>query len=133
MTAQVSDNIFIDSQKHRLYCEPLESFWNYDNPKPAFVSPHTACWRGYIASWKIEGSKLYLTQIETENENLKMEKLFPDRQAPVFADWYTGELRVPQGEMTEYVHMFYQSTFESDLFLLADNGIILREWVVHNQ
>jgi hypothetical protein len=133
MTAQACDSILIEGKEHRLYCEPLESFWHEYNPKPSFIPSNTACWRGYIASWKIEGHKLYLTEIETENENLKMDKVFPDRQAPVFADWYSGKLRIPQGEMLQYVHMFYQSKFESDLFLLVDNGIILREWVVHNQ
>lgn len=132
MTAQHCDNITIDDQEHWLYCEPLESYWNDYNPKPHFIPPHTACWRGYIASWKIEENKLYLTGIDTENENLKMEKLFPGRQAPIFADWYTGELRIPKGEMLQYVHMFYQSTFESDLFLLVDNGIVLKEWAVQN-
>ena len=133
MTAQVSDSIIINGQENRLYCEPLESFWNEYHPKPDFAPPHTACWRGYVASWKIEDSKLYLTGIETKNESLKMEHVFPDKEAPIFADWVTGELRIPQGEMLQYVHMFYQSRYESDLFLLVDNGIILKEWVVHHQ
>jgi hypothetical protein len=130
MTAQLCDNIIIENEEHGLYCEPLESFWNEYHPKPQFRPPHTACWRGYVASWKIEGGKLYLTGIETENENLKIEKVFPGQKMPVFADWYTGELRIPQGEMLQYVHMFYQSRFESDLFLLVDNGIILKKRVV---
>jgi hypothetical protein len=132
MTAQICDKIIIEDQEHRLYCEPLESFWNEYNPKPDFVPLHTGCWRGYLASWKVEGSKLYLTGIETENENLKMEKVFPVKQASIFADWFTGELRIPKGEMLQYVHMFYQSKFESDLFLLVDNGIILKEQVRNN-
>lgn len=132
MTAQVSDSIIIEGKEHRLYCEPLESFWNDFNPKPDFAPPHTGCWRGYVASWKMEESKLYLTGIDTENENLKLEHLFPGREAPIFADWVTGELRLPQGEMLQYVHMFYQSTFESDLYFLVDNGIILKEWVLEN-
>ena len=133
MTAQFSDHIVMEGQEHRLYCEPLEMFWNGDNPKPDFAPPHTGCWRGYIASWKVEGSKLYLTGIDTENENLKMEKVFPDRKPPIFADWFTGELRIPQGEMIQYVHMFYQSRFESDLFLLIDYGIVLKKWIVDNR
>ena len=133
MTAQISDRIIISGQEHRLYCEPLESFWNIDNPKPDFEPLHTGCWRGYVATWKVEHSKLYLTGIETQNESLKLEQVFLDRESPVFADWFTGELRIPQGEMLQYVHMFYQSTFESDLFLLVDNGIILREWTVENR
>ena len=133
MTAQISDNIIIEGQEYKLYCEPLESFWNEFNPKPDFIPPHTACWRGYVASWKVEGRKLYLTGIETKNENLKTEKVFPDMKAPIFAEWYTGELRIPKGEMLQYVHMFYQSKFESDLFVLVDNGIILKERVVNNR
>lgn len=133
MTAQVCDNIIIEKEEHGLYSEPLESFWNEYKPKPQYRPPHTACWRGYIASWKIEGSKLYLTGIETENENLKIEKVFPGLHMPIFANWYTGELRIPKGERLQYVHMFYQSKFESDLFLLVDNGIILKKRIVNNR
>ena len=88
---------------------------------------------GYVASSKFDGTKLYLTGIETKNENLKTEKVFPDMKAPIFAEWYTGKLRIPKGEMLQYVHMFYQSKFESDLFVLVDNGIILKERVVNNR
>jgi hypothetical protein len=133
MTAQACDKILIEGRENRLYCEPLELYWNDYNPKPDFVPPHTACWRGYIAFWTVEATKLHLTGIDTENESLKIEKVFPGKEAPIFADWFTGELRIPQGEMLQYVHMFYQSRFESDLFLLVDNGIVLNEWVVDNR
>jgi len=132
MTAQVCDSLMIEDQEHRLHCEPLEMFWNIYRPKPAFAPLHTGCWRGYIASWKVEDSKLYLTGIDTKNENLKMDKIFPDSKGPVFADWVTGKLKIPQGELLEYVHLFYQSKFESDLFLLVDNGLILKDWEVKN-
>jgi hypothetical protein len=46
---------------------------------------------------------------------------------------YTGELRIPKGQLLQYVHMFYQSKFESDLFLLVDNGIIPKERVGNNR
>jgi hypothetical protein len=133
MTAQLCDHIHIEDQEHKLYCEPLESYWHEYHPKPDFLPPHTACWRGYVASWKIEDGKLYLTGIDTENENLKLENVFPGREAPIFADWFTGELRIPQGEMLQYVHMFYQSTFESDLYFFVDNGLILSDWIKENR
>ena len=64
---------------------------------------------------------------------MKIDKVFPGMQTPIFADWFTGELKIPKGEMLQYVHMFYQSKYESDLFLLVDNGIILKERVVNNR
>ena len=133
MTAQMCDKINVENQEYLLYSEPLESFWNEFKPKPDFEPPHTACWRGYITSWKVEDSKLFLTGIETENENLELEKVFPGKNTPLFADWFSGELRVPKGEMTQYIHMGYESKYESDLFLIVDNGLVINEHLINNR
>ena len=47
---------------------------------------------------------------------------FPDR---VFAHWYSGTIRIPQGKQLEYVHMGYGSTYERDLFLDVERGVVV--------
>jgi hypothetical protein len=39
--------------------------------------------------------------------------LFPGK-TKIFADWFNGEIRLPQGPMLEYVHMGYASMFLTD-------------------
>lgn len=43
---------------------------------------------------------------------------------PVHAEWFSGLIRIPRGEMLSYVHMDYFSVFESDLLLFFHQGIL---------
>ncbi|MDA7668775.1 hypothetical protein N8596_00735, partial [bacterium] len=62
--------------------------------------------------------------------------LFPDEtrppEAPVFADWYSGELRIPEGDMIQYVHGGYGTTYERDRLILIERGRFVRSWVRKN-
>ncbi len=51
----------------------------------------TACYRGYIATWTLEGDSLFLTKLETwKGETLPLENYFPGKVTSqgVFADWF---------------------------------------------
>lgn len=48
---------------------------------------------------------LYLTSLKAG---------FKDR---VFAHWYTGQLRIPDGEQIEYMHMGFGSQYERDILV----------------
>ena len=58
--------------------------------------------------------------------------VFPDFPDRVFAHWYSGTIRIPQGKQLQYVHMGYGSTFERDLFLEIERGVIVATRVRHN-
>ena len=66
----------------------------------------TDCWRGYVGAWAIENGRFYLVDLH----GLFM--LVGDD--PLFADWFSGVLRVPQGELIQYVHMGVGSVFERE-------------------
>jgi hypothetical protein len=67
----------------------------------------------------------------TEQKEINIQFLFQTNE-PVFADWFTGVIRVPQGEMLQYVHMDYFSVFEEDLFFEFSNGKLQGMKVVKN-
>ena len=67
----------------------------------------------------------------TEQKEIDIQFLYQTSE-PVFADWFTGVLRVPRGEMLEYVHMDYFSVFEEDMFFEFSNGILQGMKVVKN-
>jgi len=129
MTAQIGDRIYIENKEYTLACEPLSRFL-YDNKiKKLFRTASTACFRGYWATWKLEDSKIYLLDVEAprplsrkkQNESKEpipaMQKLFPG-QTNVFAYW---------------VNDFYESIYETDIFLKFENGILIDEEIISNK
>jgi hypothetical protein len=48
------------------------------------------------------------------------------RKSPVFASWFTGMLRMPQGKMLEYVHGGFGSLHERDLIVSVESGVVAR-------
>jgi hypothetical protein len=118
-TAQIPDTIRIDGKDYALNTNPLSQ-----NPKmaawkpPADASMSTANWRGYLAAWEIRDDQLLLTDVTIDIYNEATEKHGQRDVAadfvpavPATADWYTGALIIPDGEMVDYVHMGYGSTY----------------------
>ena len=49
-------------------------------------------------------------------------------EAPVFASWFTGLLRIPQGKLLNYVHGGFGSLQERDLIVSIESGVVARLW-----
>ena len=126
MTAQVSDALLYDGKEYQLLCEPLEAYFEQHPPRPKIEATCTACWRGYVAFWRINKSRLYLDQIQDfdgAKMNLKS-RLFPAETGPVFASWFTGPLICPNGAEKEYIHMGYATIYEQYLIIEIANGLV---------
>lgn len=82
----------------------------------------TACWREYIGYWSIRRGKLYLTKLEG--------RFRLDGKEAIFADWFTGELRIPKGRMLEYVHSGFNSIYEQEMLLTLERGVVIRTEVI---
>lgn len=85
----------------------------------------TACWRGYIGTWKITLGKLYLVDI------IGRYKLASD--TPLFADWYSGVLRVPRGRVLQYIHMGFGTVFKKEQHIKIENGVVVKEKTLRNK
>lgn len=134
MTAQFREVLFYKGEKMGMAEEPLRPYLN-SREDLQFRSNCSACWRGYIGNWKIEDSKLYLIELKfgfNADDTLEMNDLFPG-QDKVFADWFSGEIQIPTGELLEYVHMGYASIYEKDIFLVFINGKLVNEYEVNNR
>lgn len=134
MTAQAGERLFYKGEETWMAAEPLNQYLQNRNDIK-FISPSTACWRGYFGQWEIKDDKLYLIGLKAYIEGYRevdLSYLFP-RQRQVIADWFSGKIRVPQGEMLDYVHMGYASLYERDLILEIKNGELVNEYVVENE
>jgi hypothetical protein len=131
-TTQIPEAIIIEGQKHPLYTNPLESYYGKDNPQPPFKAPNTATWRGYVGTWEIGRDTLYLKSIKawTHGGEVGLEALFPGRQGPVPATWFTGELRVPLGKVVKPA--VPQPLHEKYLVITVEKGLVIKQEVIDN-
>ncbi len=115
----------------------------------------TGDWRGYVATWKLEGDRLLLVKVEQEHQNqsqpvpkdrearerwrpewetreIPIERILPGKKLPVFAEWYSGKLRVPQGKMFDYAQIGYGPRSARDTFLDFRNGVLVSRVDIDN-
>ena len=76
----------------------------------------TGCYRGYVGTWEIKDGRLYLVEIEGKYQLLGSE--------PLFADWFTGVVAVPRGEVIGYFHGGYGCRHEEVVLITVEQGVI---------
>ena len=52
-------------------------------------------------------------------------EVFPGATAPIFAEWFSGKIFLIAGELLQYVHMPYASTYETEVVLEIQNGKVV--------
>lgn len=134
MTAQAREKLIFKGEETWMAAQPLNDYLENVNDKE-FEAHCSACWRGYFGQWEIKDDGLYLIGLDATikgNKAVGLDYLFPG-QDRVFADWFSGEIRIPQGEMLDYVHMGYASLYERDLILVFKKGLLIKEYLVDNK
>lgn len=135
MTAQIGERLIHDGREVSMCSEPLGDYFALGGHNPEFESNCTALWRGYIGTWEIVGDRLYLISLTgtlKDGSDATLETVFPGYPERVFAHWYSGTLRIPEGKQLEYVHMGYASTYERDRLIKIEKGIVVGSHVRHN-
>ena len=135
MTAQIAERLNYQGEDVAMCTNPLSDYFAMGGVRPCLVSNCTALWRGYVGSWEIVNDRLYLIGLNGTLEGgaeASLATIFPDFPDRVFAHWYSGTIRIPQGKQLEYVHMGYGSTFERDLLLDIERGVVVATRVRHN-
>jgi hypothetical protein len=133
VTAQIHERLILDGEETTMACCPPIP----RHPRILPGDPHahrtddgygvlrsTACWRRYLGTWEIKEGRFYLVALRgivtlSEGE-------------PILADWFSGSIVVPRGELIEYVHMGFASTYERDLHIEIDRGVVVKSWIVDN-
>jgi hypothetical protein len=139
MTAQVAETLIYHGKELMMFSNPLNPYLRANGIQ--FESPSTANWRGYKGTWEIKGSeeageRLYLIGLRAHRsykDIIGLEDIFPGFPNGVFAHWFSGEIRLPQGNQLKYVHMGYASTYEFDLFLEIKKGLVVNKRALHNK
>lgn len=137
MTAQASETLIHEGEKVEMCSLPLEDYFRMRGETPNFKRWGTACYRGYVGTWEISDGRLFLVKLSALTEAGDavnyLETLFPESPERVFAHWYTDTIRLPQGKLLEYVHHAFASTYERDLFIEFDKGVVVRTYTRENE
>lgn len=131
MTAQMPEVLWIDGQKHYMFANPLEDHFTQTGIRPSFRMQSTACRRGYVGEWELIEGSLYLRRLEgtlIDGQLVTVASLFPAGPRPVLAQWFTGSVSVPLGQLVRYVHMGYGSDYEDELTLEFEQGLLQRKF-----
>lgn len=135
MTAQIGERLILNGEATSMtFCPPLPK----DHPRVYEPRPNettsdkgdsifgsTACWRGYQGAWEIKDGRFYLVDLRG--------RLRLRDGGPILADWFSGVLRVPKGEILQYVHMGFGSVFEQEVHIKIENGIVVAIRVIDNR
>jgi hypothetical protein len=146
-TGQQPERIRLDGSEYLLLTNPLGMFLDsHPDALPAWRGEReggvsevidTSLWRGYRGSWSIRNGALYLETVEIlvgveESERSSAafrdvtEEMF-DRASSVRADWFSGYLVIPTGELAHYVHMDYASLYKRYRVLRVERGSVVSE------
>lgn len=76
------------------------------------------------SQWLRETRKALVREVQVD-----LQFLFGSDQ-PVWAQWFNGFIRIPQGEMLRYRHAGYMSVFEAMQILQFQEGVLIKSRVV---
>ena len=133
-TAQQPDILLYKGKMYSLYTNPLEGYFKkYPYKKPKTSVRSTSNWRGYVATFELIDSTLFLRDIQIKERDEKnrlrtksvMSEVFPGQEI-VNVEWFSGLLTLPYGQLLKYVHMGYSSAFEHYLILEIRQGTLTK-------
>lgn len=130
MTAQFGEILRHEGETVSMCDTPLGDYFALGGRRPDHdfdTFGCTALWRGYVGTWEIVDGRLYLVGLSGDFEDgtpVSLAAVFPDYPDRVFAHWYSGRIRIPEGKLLKYVHMGFASRYERDVFLEFRNGVL---------
>ena len=131
MTIQIGERIIYKGEKRTMQSEPLFSYLR-KNKHHKFNGNCTALIRGYWGHWEIKGNKLYLIDLKSfsqRKKDMNLETLFPGKKK-VFAEWFSGEIKIIDGKLIKHVNVGYESIFEKYIILDVKKGVVKKETIM---
>ncbi len=140
-TAQIPETLILDGQGKALFTNPLDPWLREPGNEEkvgSYISAQrcSASWRGYAGTWEINNERLVLLKLRANPCSQKVNEiplaaLFPGQAAPIVASWFSGQLTVPDGKQTKYIHMGYQSQYERYILFQIEHGKVVARQTVN--
>lgn len=133
MTAQVPEKLVFNGEKTSMtFCPPLPEqhpriikLDDKDMDHNDYWVFSTACWREYVGTWEIKNDQFYLVDIAGRYKI--------NGKDPILADWFSGVICIPQGDLLQYVHMGFGSVYEQEIHIKIENGKVIDSTIIDNE
>ena len=125
MTAQMHERLVFDGVETSTPCCPPVPIHAriVRRQADALLYWSTACKRGYQGTWEIREGRFYLAGLTGCFELVGSD--------PLLAEWYTGVLRVPRGEV---LHLrFGSAVYEAEVHIQIQRGLVVGTRVIDNR
>ena len=138
-TAQIGDRLVIGKDTLELLDCPIV----YDPLLRAKVDQRlsrkvemTGCWRGYIATWRIENGRIYLEEIydgwnrEENNTPVSLEGIFDaykDEKGRILASWFNVKIYAGSGRIVQFDGDGFERKYENEMMYDIYKGIVIDE------
>jgi len=145
MSAQIAETLIFDEAALPMCSNPLDSWLAQQQVCLLTDRASPRCLRGYLGTWQVHRARLYLVALraygargvfdrpgQEAGTELSLSGLFPQARGAVCADWYSGRLRCPVGDLLEYRDSGYDSLYEQDMLVDIACGHIERIVFRHN-
>ncbi|MCV2370053.1 hypothetical protein [Roseateles oligotrophus] len=134
-TAQIPDTLLFLGETAPIYSAPLlpiaKDKQYYSRIRP-FLGEGTcsASWHGFRANWSIERDQLILLSIQSEPcsdspKAIPLGAIFIGRTAPLIADWYTGRVILPRGEILKHDLFSGRHLYERYRVFQIERGLVV--------
>jgi hypothetical protein len=123
--AQRINRIQVDTKEEGMTGAPLSSYLTIRKTFDRYMK---------YSNWEIKNDKLFLTKLsigcspESRNQ-ISLDQLFPEQNQPVFADWYSGTLTVPRGELIPYLDSLRN---RQELVMDIKAGVVVQQRIQEN-
>ena len=125
MTIQAPERLEYEGEWYALCSLPLEPYLDNLPEHPGFYATPTCLDRMYVGHWRIEEERLFLMGLvahDREGNAITLQHLFPGMVSPIWADWFSGELRCPMGKRLKSILIGFESVYEADLLFSINEG-----------
>lgn len=125
MTAQAKEILILEGNKTSMTCLPPLPV---NDPRITRSQKNTicsACWRGYIGTWEIKQGKLFLIGL---SGNFSLSE-----GVSIFAEWFSGEIIVPEGEALKYNAMGSPYLYERQQNITIESGNVVAASTIDNR
>lgn len=126
MTAQIHELLILDGKETSLAFYPpiptshpriITHHSDYTgDDEPDWELMTTACWRRYQGTWEIKDSRFYLVRLRGRFRLANGE--------PLLADWFSGDLRIPEAVMVRQIQTGINSVDERHILIEIENGVV---------
>lgn len=127
MTIQDPEMIFWDNKNHAMWTEPLAPLVSARGIKDIFKVTSSCCWRGYHGSWAVLEDRLHLVGVNgllKSGGQLTLNSLFPDQGDQILADWFSGSVRLPMGDVIAFLNGDFGGSDDKEMHLTFEKGVL---------